>query len=88
MTPKDPDYLLNLKETCKRRLDWILEKDDRKFMVVVVASDSHANDVIWVDAKRRFIFDHEVRNSLPLSQEGFDGTCSVSKNCMGLEAIP
>jgi hypothetical protein len=87
LTPRDPLYRPTLKETCKGRLDWILGKEEGKFLVVVVASDSHANHVIGVDAERQIIFDHEVRNSLPLSQEGFDGTCGGSTTCIGLAEI-
>jgi hypothetical protein len=69
------------------RLDWILAKESGSFLVVVVASDSHANHVIGVDASRRLIYDHEIRNALPLSQEGFDGACGGSTTCVGLAEI-
>jgi hypothetical protein len=69
LSPRDSFYQNTLNEKCRERLDWILEKESGSFLVVVVASDSHANHVIGVDASRRLIYDHEIRNTLPLSQE-------------------
>jgi hypothetical protein len=64
-----------------------MAKVSGSFLVVVVASDSHANHVIGVDASRRLIYDHQIRNALPHSQEVFDGACRGSTTCVGLAEI-
>jgi hypothetical protein len=87
LSPRDSFYQNTLNEKCRERLDWILTKESGSFLVAVVASDSHANHVLGVDASRRLTYDHEIRNALPFSQEGFDGACGGSTTCVGLAEI-
>jgi hypothetical protein len=43
--------------------------------------------VVGVSAHRRYVFDHEERNSLPFSRSGMDAACSGRNTCAGLGEV-
>jgi hypothetical protein len=69
------------------RLDWLLEQSAGDFLVTMMFSGGDSLHVVGVIAHRRYVFDHEERNSLPFSRSGMDAACSGRNTCAGLREV-
>jgi hypothetical protein len=73
--------------TPARRLEWMLHQSCGDFLVVICASDGHAQHTVGVSAGRQLIFDPIETQALVFSQAGLDSCCDEDNTCIGLMSV-
>jgi hypothetical protein len=73
--------------TPARRLEWVLQQSSDEFIVVIGASDGHAQRTVGICAGGRLIFDTNKTQALVFPQAGLYSCCAEDKTCTGLMSV-
>jgi hypothetical protein len=83
----NPDGVQQGEVTPALRLEWVLQQSSGEFIVVICASDGHAQHTVGVSAGRQLIFDPIETKALVFSQAGLDSCCDNNNTCIGLMSV-